>query len=183
MKMIGRFLASTAVASVLFAGAAMAQMAPPPNNAPNDQPARIQTQNPGPRDTANPARSPSTTSSDQQKRDQIGQAGGGTTPRDNSSTMMNRGSTDNGSMSNSTSTGSKDDRSMSQRAGDSMRNAGRKVKNTFSSDKSSSDHSSGRMNKQSAEGHKMDNIADQLNACQAKPQAERQSCIDQATRM
>jgi hypothetical protein len=39
------------------------------------------------------------------------------------------------------------------------------------------------MNKQTAQGHKLDNIADKLNACGALPAAERQSCIDQATRM
>ena len=33
------------------------------------------------------------------------------------------------------------------------------------------------------EGHKMDTIADKLNACQAKPAADRQSCMDSATRM
>ncbi|HEX9463655.1 MAG TPA: hypothetical protein VGB82_13745 [Alphaproteobacteria bacterium] len=157
--MIGRFLASTAVAGVLVTSAAMAQMsAPPPNNAPADQPARIQTQNPAPRDQANPAMN-----SDQQRRDQIGQAGGGTAT-DNSGTSMSRDR-------------SNDDRSMTQRAGDSMRRAGQKVKSAFSSDKSNA------RAKQSAQGHDKDNIADQLNACQAKPQADRQACIDQATRM
>ncbi len=33
------------------------------------------------------------------------------------------------------------------------------------------------------EGHKMDHMADKLNACQAKPAAERQSCMDSATKM
>ncbi|HTP81630.1 MAG TPA: hypothetical protein VMQ11_01730 [Alphaproteobacteria bacterium] len=33
------------------------------------------------------------------------------------------------------------------------------------------------------EGHKMDHVADKLNACQAKPAAERQSCMDSATKM
>ncbi len=32
------------------------------------------------------------------------------------------------------------------------------------------------------EGHKMDNIADKLNACEMKPQSERQGCINDATR-
>jgi hypothetical protein len=150
--MIGRFLASTAVAGVLFTSAAMAQMsAPPSNNAPSDQPARMQTQNPAPRDQANP----STTrpmNSDQQRRDQVGQAGGGTMPSDSSSSSMSRS----------------DSRSMTQRSGDSMQRTGQKTK--------------GR-SRQTAQGHNMDNIADQLNACQAKPQAERQACVDQATRM
>ena len=30
---------------------------------------------------------------------------------------------------------------------------------------------------------KLDNIADKLNACEMKPQAERQSCLDAATKM
>lgn len=155
--MIGRYLASTAVAGVLMTSAAMAQMSsPPPNNAPADQPARIQTQNPAPRDQSAPAMN-----SDQQRRGQLGQAGSGTAPTDKSSTSM------------SPSDRSNDNRSMTQRAGDSMRHAGQKVKSAFSSDKS----------KQSAQGHQKDNIADQLNACQAKPQAERQACVDQATRM
>lgn len=34
----------------------------------------------------------------------------------------------------------------------------------------------------SKEGHKLDNIADKLNACETMPQAQRQSCIDDATR-
>lgn len=33
------------------------------------------------------------------------------------------------------------------------------------------------------EGHKMDNIADKLNACQSKAMNERQSCMDAATKM
>ncbi len=33
------------------------------------------------------------------------------------------------------------------------------------------------------EGHKMDNIADKLNACQSKPASDRQSCMDAATKM
>ena len=42
-------------------------------------------------------------------------------------------------------------------------------------------HASGK--KMSAKsGHKMDNIADKLNACEMKPQSERQSCINDATR-
>lgn len=43
----------------------------------------------------------------------------------------------------------------------------------------------GTMHRQSArakEGHKLDNIADKLNACEMKPEAERQSCISDATR-
>lgn len=165
--MIGRFLASTAVAGVLFTGAAMAQMsAPPPNNAPSDQPARIQTQNPGPRDQANPTTTPAM-NKDQQNRDQIGQAGTSTTPSNSSTSTSGSNS--------STKASSGDQRTLGQKMGDSMRHAGQKVKSAFSSDKSS--------NKQSAQGHNMDNIADQLNACQAKPQAERQGCMDQATRM
>lgn len=31
-------------------------------------------------------------------------------------------------------------------------------------------------------GHRLDNIADRLNTCQKRPQAERQSCMEQATR-
>jgi hypothetical protein len=30
-------------------------------------------------------------------------------------------------------------------------------------------------------GHQMDNVADKLNACQAKPQGERQSCMNAVT--
>lgn len=37
--------------------------------------------------------------------------------------------------------------------------------------------------KMSKEGHKMDNIADKLNACEMKPTADRQSCISDATKM
>ncbi len=37
--------------------------------------------------------------------------------------------------------------------------------------------------KKSMEGHKMDNIADKLNACQAMPQADRQSCMSKAMGM
>jgi hypothetical protein len=32
-------------------------------------------------------------------------------------------------------------------------------------------------------GHKMDNVADKLNACQSKAMADRQSCMDMATKM
>lgn len=32
-------------------------------------------------------------------------------------------------------------------------------------------------------GHKMDNVADKLNACETKAAADRQSCINDATRM
>jgi hypothetical protein len=39
------------------------------------------------------------------------------------------------------------------------------------------------MNKQTAQGHKLDNIADKLNVCGGRPPAERQSCMDEATRM
>lgn len=42
-------------------------------------------------------------------------------------------------------------------------------------------HTSGKK-MSSKEGHKLDNIADKLNACQMKPQADRQACIDDATR-
>ena len=34
----------------------------------------------------------------------------------------------------------------------------------------------------SKEGHKLDSIADKLNACEMQPQAQRQSCINDATR-
>ncbi len=61
-------------------------------------------------------------------------------------------------------------RSMSQR----MKSSGQKAKSAMTSKRGS---------KQTAQGHEKDNIADQLNACQSRPQAERQSCIDQATRM
>jgi len=48
---------------------------------------------------------------------------------------------------------------------------------------SSSTKGSSSTNKQMAQGHKLDNIADQLNACATRPTSERQSCIDQATHM
>ncbi len=40
-------------------------------------------------------------------------------------------------------------------------------------------------NRQTAQtpGHQQDNIADKLNACESKPMSERQSCINDATRM
>jgi hypothetical protein len=44
-------------------------------------------------------------------------------------------------------------------------------------------NSSSTTNKQMAQGHKLDNIADKLNACATRPTSERQSCIDQATHM
>jgi hypothetical protein len=37
--------------------------------------------------------------------------------------------------------------------------------------------------KMAKEGHKMDNIADKLNACEMQPTDQRQSCINSATRM
>jgi len=148
--MIVRFLASTAVAGVLFTGAAMAQMSSPPNNTPSAQPAPIQTQNPRPRDSS--------------QSGQVGQAGSGAATSGTSSQTQ----------STPTDQSATPHRSMTQRAGDSMKHAGQKVKSAFSSNKSS---------KQTAQGHSKDNIADQLNACETKPQAERQSCIDAATRM
>ena len=39
----------------------------------------------------------------------------------------------------------------------------------------------GSMSKKMGPGHRMDNIADKLNACQQKAQAERKMCMDQAT--
>jgi len=39
----------------------------------------------------------------------------------------------------------------------------------------------GAMSKKMGPGHRMDNIADKLNACQQKAQAERKMCMDQAT--
>ncbi len=44
-------------------------------------------------------------------------------------------------------------------------------------------HSSMHKGGMAKEGHKMDHVADKLNACQAKPAAERQSCMDSATKM
>ena len=45
-------------------------------------------------------------------------------------------------------------------------------------------HKGSAMHKSMAkEGHKMDNIADKLNACEMKPTADRQSCISDATKM
>jgi hypothetical protein len=41
----------------------------------------------------------------------------------------------------------------------------------------------GGMGGMAKDGHKMDNIANQLNACQAKPATDRQSCMDSATKM
>ena len=32
------------------------------------------------------------------------------------------------------------------------------------------------------EGHRLDNVADKLNGCQARPQNERQRCMDEATK-
>jgi len=144
--MIGRFLASTAVVGVLFTGAAMAQMTSPPNNSPSAQPAPIQTQNPRPRDNS-------------MQNGQVGQAGSdtstsGTTSQSDQSAAPHR--------------------SMTQRAGDSIKHTAQKAKAAMTPNKG---------NKQTAQGHSMDNIADQLNACETKPQAERQSCIDAATRM
>ena len=40
----------------------------------------------------------------------------------------------------------------------------------------------GGMKQMGKPGHSMDNIADKLNACQAKPEADRKSCMDQATK-
>jgi hypothetical protein len=37
--------------------------------------------------------------------------------------------------------------------------------------------------KMAKEGHKMDNIADKLNACQTMPADQRQGCVDNATKM
>ena len=37
--------------------------------------------------------------------------------------------------------------------------------------------------KMAKEGHKMDSIADKLNACETKAPADRQGCINDATRM
>lgn len=37
--------------------------------------------------------------------------------------------------------------------------------------------------KMSKAGHKMDNVADKLNACEMKPSADRQACISDATKM
>jgi len=150
--MIGRILASTAVVGVLFTGAAMAQMTSPPNNTPSNQPAPIQTQNPGPRDGS-------------MQNGQLGQAGSGaTTP----------GTTSQSDQSAQPGQSATPHRSMTQRAGDSMKRGANKAKAAMTPNKG---------NKQTAQGHAKDNIADQLNACEVKPQAERQSCIDQATRM
>jgi len=48
-------------------------------------------------------------------------------------------------------------------------------------------HKGGAMHKGSGkmakEGHKMDNIADKLNACELQPMDQRQGCIDSATKM
>jgi hypothetical protein len=45
-------------------------------------------------------------------------------------------------------------------------------------------HKAGGMKmKMSKEGHKMDNVADKLNACETKPAADRSSCISDATKM
>jgi hypothetical protein len=77
------------------------------------------------------------------------------------------------SSSSSTSTQSSSKPSMTQRAASAVKRTGQKAKSAMS----------GSHNKQTAEGHKLDNIANQLNACETKSQSERQSCIDQATRM
>jgi hypothetical protein len=146
--MIGRFLASTAVA-VLMIGTAAAQMSSPPSS--NDQganppPATIQTQNPGPRGQAQ-APAPN----DQMNNDQ-----------------MNQGSTQTQSSKPS----------MTQRAVQGTKNEYHKAKAALTGDKPAS--------KQSAQGHSKDNIADQLNACEAKTvnsANDRQACIDQATHM
>jgi hypothetical protein len=42
---------------------------------------------------------------------------------------------------------------------------------------------SGMTTKQTAQGHEQSGVADKLNACENKPLAERQPCIDAATRM
>lgn len=138
--MIGRFLASTAVA-VMLTGTAMAQMTPPPSNdqGANPPPARIQTQNPAPR---NQAQAPAT--------DQM-----------NRGDQMNQNNMSQPSMGDRAATGAK--------------RTGQKAKSAMSG--------RGSANKQTAEGHAKDNIADKLNACEMKSASERQSCIDEATRM
>ncbi len=58
---------------------------------------------------------------------------------------------------------------------------GQPMKKSMSMKKGSAMHSE--MHKGMAkEGHKMDNIADKLNACQSKPAGDRQSCMDAATK-
>lgn len=67
----------------------------------------------------------------------------------------------------------------------SKSSSGMKDRSSMSGDSSSTSSMSrsGSSSKQTAQGHKLDNVADQLNACNLRPVAERQSCIDQITRM
>jgi hypothetical protein len=57
------------------------------------------------------------------------------------------------------------------------------MKKSMPMHKGSAMHSDMHKGGMAKEGHKMDNIADKLNACQAKSAGERQSCMDAATKM
>jgi hypothetical protein len=70
-------------------------------------------------------------------------------------------------------------KSSSMKSHSSM-NSGSSASSSSTSSGSKTSSSSG---KQMAQGHKLDNIADKLNACGGRPAAERQACMDQATHM
>jgi hypothetical protein len=55
------------------------------------------------------------------------------------------------------------------------------MRNSASATQTTSGARTGTTSRASAQGHKLDNIADRLNACQAQPEAQRQSCMSSAT--